>query len=52
MTHSLYIAVGSADDGDDLVRFALTLLDHVKTTRLTKEVGVVGGCGQWDSNRR
>ena len=42
---SLYIAVGGTDDGDDIVRFALTLLDHVKTTRLTKEVCAVGGCG-------
>ncbi|CAI8047981.1 Coiled-coil domain-containing protein 47 [Geodia barretti] len=29
--------LGGIDDGDDIVRFALTLLDHVKTTRLTKE---------------
>ena len=42
---SVYIAVGGIDDGDDIVRFALTLLDHVKTTRLTKEVCAVGGCG-------
>ena len=32
--------VGDASDGDDVVRFALGLLDHVKTTRLSKEVGI------------
>ena len=31
--------MGGAEEGDDIVRFALTLLDHVKTTRLSKEVG-------------
>ena len=32
-------AVGGDDDGDDMVRLALGLLDHVKTIRLSKEVG-------------
>jgi hypothetical protein len=29
--------LGDAGDGDDVVRFALGLLDHVKTTRLSRE---------------
>ena len=33
------LSVGDASDGDDVVRFALGLLDHVKTTRLSREVG-------------
>ena len=30
--------MGGTEDGDDIVRFALGLLDHVKTIRLSKEV--------------
>ena len=45
--------MGDTADGDDIVRFALALLDHVKTTRLSKEVGVASGCGQlvWPVSR-
>ena len=34
----IFLTVGGTEDGDDLVRFALGLLDHVKTIRLSKEV--------------